>query len=157
MFAADTMRAGRRRAVMALAATVLAGCASSAPAVDPSLIQTSSPNSDRPPFFVQWKSSGMPGLTSRPGVDKSSRPPNYPSEAIRQRAAGTTVLEVCITTEGKLVDIHLIQTSGFKVLDDATIDWAKDAKYRPAMFNNEPFAVCGFHLEYEWKLQESAG
>ena len=156
MFAADTMRAGRRQAVMALAACVLAGCASNAPAVDPSLIQTSAPNSDRPAFYVQWKSNGMPGLTARPAMDKSSRPPSYPNEAIRQRAAGTTVLEVCITTEGELVDIHLIQTSGFKVLDDATMDWAKDAKYKPAMFNGEPFAVCGFHLEYEWKLQEAA-
>lgn len=156
MFAADLTRAGRR-AVLVLTAILVAGCATGAPAVDPSLIQKSAPNSDRPPFFVQWKTGNMPGLTSRPALDKTARPPGYPAEALRSRAQGTTVLEVCITTEGKLVDVKLAKSSGNKALDDATIDWAKTAKYKPAMFSDEAFAVCGFQLEYQWQLQANPG
>src|SRR5262245_962565 len=59
----------------------VAGCASSAPPVDPSLIQASQPggNPERPAFYVQWQAGGLPGLTQRPSLDRSSRLPDYPN------------------------------------------------------------------------------
>jgi TonB family protein len=159
MFAAQTMRAGRRNlgAAAALALAIASGaCASSAPAIDPSLVQSSGPGGgDRPAFFVMWKTGGMPGLTARPTIDKSTKLPTYPTAAVRERAAGTTSLEVCVTTEGQLVDVHVSNSSGFPVLDDATLDWAHAAKYQPARFNGEPFAVCGYHVDYIWKFAET--
>lgn len=156
MFAADTTRAGRR-AVLGMAALLITGCATGAPPVDPSLIQKAAPNSDRPPFFIQWKSGDMPGLTARPQMDKSSRPPPYPDEALRSGKTGITVLNVCVTIDGKLSDVHVLKSAGFDALDQATVEWAKTAKYTPAMFNNEPFAVCGYQLQYEWRLEKQGG
>lgn len=155
MYAAGGLRAGRRVGLL-LAALVVAGCASDAapPPVDPSLIQKSEPgkNTDRPDFFVQWRAGQLPGLTQRPSIDASTRLPKYPSAALRDEAAGTTSLETCITTEGKLVDIRIANSSGNLALDEATLEWAKTAKYKPAMFNNEPFAVCGYKLDWVWQF-----
>ncbi|HVY90114.1 MAG TPA: energy transducer TonB [Hyphomonadaceae bacterium] len=157
MIAAQILRAGRRTIGLAGAALAVAasGCGSApAPAAPtPQIVKSDAPaNSERPAFFVQWKTGGMPGLTARPSLAKGFKLPAYPETAIRQNAAGTTSLEVCVTTDGKLVDVHVSSSSGFPVLDDATVEWAKTAKYDPAKFNGEPFAVCGFHVDYVWKF-----
>jgi TonB family protein len=159
MFAAQTMRPGRRYIDGMASLTLglcLGACASSAPAIDPSLVQASgSGGGEKPAFFVQWKSGGMPGLTARPTMDKSTKLPVYPAAAVREKAAGTTSLEVCVTTEGQLVDVHVASSSGSSTLDDATVQWAKAAKYQPAKFNGEPFAVCGYRVDYIWKFAEA--
>jgi TonB family protein len=80
--------------------------------------------------------------------------PEYPRSAVRTRAAGTTSLEVCVTAEGKLVDVKVKGSSGSPVLDEATVEWAKTAKYLPAKFNDEPFAVCGYTLDWVWQYSE---
>ncbi len=155
MYAAGRMRAGRRAGLL-VAALMIAGCASDGapPAVDPSLIEKAEPgNADRPDFFVQWRAGQLPGLTQRPAMDPATRLPKYPGAALRDRAAGTTTLETCITTEGRLVDIHIANSSGNLSLDEATLEWAKNAKYKPAMFNNEPFAVCGYKLDWVWQFE----
>jgi periplasmic protein TonB len=99
----------------------------------------------------------MAGLTARPALDRTSALPQYPPSALRDQAAGTTLLDVCVTADGKLVDVKIAKSSGFKVLDEATLDWAKTAKYKPAMFNDEPFAVCGYTVEYVWQFANSPG
>lgn len=146
-------------AVIGLFGLALSGCASNAPAVDPSLIQSSAPgtNSERPAFYVQWQTGGLPGLTQRPSLDRSSRLPGYPNAAERNREEGTTTLEACVTVEGRLVDVQVAKSSGSATLDDATVNWARTAKYRPAMFNNEPFAVCGYRLDWVWQFEEPQG
>jgi TonB family protein len=154
MYAAGRLRAGRRVGQL-MAALMLAGCASDGapPAVDPSLIEKSEPgNTERPDFFVQWRSGQLPGLTQRPSIDPSNRLPKYPNAALREEAAGTTTLETCITADGKLVDIHIANSSGNLSLDEATLEWAKNAKYKPAMFNGEAFAVCGYKLDWVWQF-----
>jgi protein TonB len=95
----------------------------------------------------------MAGLTAKPALDPSSRLPEYPALAQRDQEMGTTLLDVCVTTDGRLVDVKLAKSSGFKALDDATLEWARGAKYQPARFNNEPFAVCGYPVTYEWRLE----
>jgi protein TonB len=158
MFAAFRVEWAGRRAVQILAALAVAGCASGAPPVDPALIESpSDPNSERPAFFVMWRTGNMAGLTARPTLDRSSGLPQYPASALRDQSQGTTVLDVCVTADGKLVDVKIAKSSGTKVLDDATLDWARNAKYKPAMFNDEPFAVCGYTVEYVWQVEDSRG
>jgi TonB family protein len=153
MFAAGVSRAGHR-AIFGWIALAIAGCASEAPAVDPSLIQKTAPgsNTERPAFYVQWK-SGLPGLTQRPSLDRTTRQPDYPAVSIRNREEGTTTVEGCVTVDGTLVDAHVAKSSGFTALDQATVEWAKGAKYKPAMFSNELFAVCGYRLDWIWQLE----
>lgn len=109
--------------------------------------------SDRPAFFVQWKPQ-MPGLTRRPRVDASTALPVYPQDAVRKEETGVTSLESCVTVEGRMVDVKLARSSGSVALDSATLAWAQTAKFAPAEFNGEPMAVCGYRLDYEWRVTE---
>lgn len=162
MFAADRSRAGGLTIVVA--GLALAGCGSApipplpssselSPRIEPALVRTSgaSANSERPSFFVQWK-PGLPGLTKRPKMDKTTPLPAYPPEAVRAEQSGTTSLESCLTADGRLVDVRLLRSSGSKLLDEATLAWARTARYEPAEINGEPFAICGYQFDYQWKV-----
>lgn len=109
--------------------------------------------SDKPAFFVQW-TPGMPELTRRPAIDASVSPPKYPEAAARHSESGVTTLESCITVEGRMVDVRLTRSSGSVTLDSATLAWAQTAKVTPAEFNGQPMAVCGWQLDYEWRMAE---
>lgn len=109
--------------------------------------------SDRPVFFVQWKPQ-MPGLTRRPRIDSSTALPVYPEASVKKQETGVTTLESCVTIEGRMVDVKLARSSGSVTLDSATLAWAQTAKFAPAEFNGEPMAVCGYRLDYEWRVQE---
>lgn len=158
MLAAVRLAAGGLAIVTGLA---LAGCSgislpgfgNAPPGMEPSLVQAADPaNTERPAFFVQWKPRGLPGLTKRPKIDQNTPLPEYPAAAVRKEETGTTSLETCLTAEGQLVDIHIDKSSGSKTLDDATLAWAKTARYEPAEFNGEPFAICGYKFDYEWRV-----
>ena len=112
------------------------------------------PQSDRPAFFVQWQPK-MPGLTRRPRVDASTALPTYPEAAVKKEETGVTTLESCVTVEGRMVDVKLARSSGSVALDSATLAWAQTAKFAPAEFNGQPMAVCGYRLDYEWRVTEN--
>jgi TonB family protein len=96
----------------------------------------------------------MPELTRRPAIDASVSPPKYPEAAARHGESGITTLESCITIEGRMVDVKLARSSGSVTLDSATLAWAQTAKMTPAEFNDQPMAVCGWQLDYEWRMAE---
>ena len=132
---------------------ILAGAASAEP-------QSRKQDRDRPDdpgkpaFFVDWTvSNSPPGLTAKPSRAKSDNLPVYPAESARKREAGTTALTLCVTTEGRLVDVKLARSSGFQRLDEATIAWARNARFNPALINGDPVNVCGYALEYTWRLE----
>jgi protein TonB len=151
---------------------LVSGCASNEPlAYDPATAEAPAPPKpapraqapqptaeaeyvdERPAFFLEWKGGDLPGLTQRPSRDPTSPLPDYPASSVRNREQGTTVLNACVTTEGRLVDVHLAQSSGYPRLDEATVIWAKKTKYKPAMFGDEALAVCNFRLEYVWSFK----
>ncbi len=107
--------------------------------------------SAKPAFFVQWKPD-MTGMTRRPRVDTSTPLPKYPESAMRSGDVGTTTLESCVTVDGRLADVKLARSSGSVALDSATLAWAQTAKFVPAEFNGEAMAVCGWRLDYQWKM-----
>ena len=175
MLPAGVSRAGRHlklapALILGAAALVLSACASNEPlAYDPAAVQPAPQPprqppprqpaladeyvDERPAFFLEWKGGDLPGLTQRPSVDRTSELPEYPSASRRNREQGTTVLNACVTTDGRLVDVHLAQSSGYSRLDEATVMWAKRAKYKPAMFGDEALAVCNFRLEWVWTFK----
>lgn len=108
----------------------------------------------KPAFFVQWKPD-MTGMTRRPRVDTTTPLPKYPDSAMRSGDSGTTTLESCVTVDGHLADVKLAQSSGSVVLDSATLAWAQTAKFVPAEFNGQTMAVCGWRLDYQWRVQET--
>ncbi len=50
------------------------------------------------------------------------------------------------------MDIRITQSSGFTRLDEATLAWSRAAKFNPARINGDPVNVCGYPLEYDWRL-----
>jgi TonB family protein len=179
--AAGSLRAGRGATVITLAAfgLAVAGCQSNEPlAFDPAIVQpaakvqpapkpaalssrntkpVAAPAGDdaRPAFFLEWKGGDLPGLTQKPALDRQSELPEYPANSVRNREQGTTILNACVTVDGRLVDVHLAKSSGYPRLDEATVDWAKKAKYKPAMFGEEALAVCNFRLEWVWQFRQN--
>ncbi len=155
------MRAARHSrtfAAILVASLAVGGCATAAsgpdPVAAPAVVAASAgASSDRPRFFVQWKSD-LPGLTRRPSIAKETAPPDYPLSAVRNEEAGTTTVDTCVTAEGRLVDITVASSSGSATLDAATLDWARSARYLPAEINGEPFAVCGYRFDYVWQVAE---
>lgn len=115
---------------------------------------TTASTNAKPAFFVQWKSD-MTGMTRRPRIDTSTPLPKYPESAVRSGDTGTTTLESCVTVDGRLADVKLAQSSGSVVLDSATLAWAQTAKIVPAEFNGEAMAVCGWRLDYQWRMEGS--
>jgi len=131
-----------------IASFILCGCATGAGGPEPA-IEAGGPG--KPQFFVQWKAD-LPGLTRRPSLAKDSALPEYPAAAVRDEISGVTTLETCVTLDGRLTDFRVARTSGSAVLDDATVTWAKTAKFQPAEINGEAFAVCGYRFDQEWRV-----
>jgi len=149
---------GRLAFSVLVATSAVSGCATAVTGPDPVAapkLVTASPgaSAERPRFFVQWKSD-LPGLTRRPSISAETPPPEYPTSAARNKEAGTTTLDACVTVDGRLADITVARSSGSQTLDAATLDWARHAKYLPAEINGEAFAVCGYQFDYVWRVSD---
>lgn len=142
-----------RVALGGLVSSMVIGAVLSA-AAEPQSTKPASPraNAGKPAYFVEWPASGAPpGMTERPSPGKNPAPV-FPAESARRRESGRTILSVCVTTEGRLVDVRITQSSGFTRLDEATLAWTRSAKFNPGRINGDPVNICGYPLEYEWRL-----
>ena len=63
--------------------------------------------------------------------------PVYPSAARRRGMQGVVLLQVNVSSEGKVTGIHVMSSSGFKVLDIAATNSVKQWRFMPAMQGNE--------------------
>lgn len=147
------MRGAQRMGPIAaglIVSLALCGCTTAATGPEPTLVAG---GAGKPQFFVQWKTD-LPGLTRRPALAKDSVLPEYPAAAARDDVAGITTLETCVTADGQLTEPHIVQTSGSTVLDEATLAWAQVARFQPAEINGQPFAVCGYRFDQEWRVAE---
>jgi protein TonB len=61
----------------------------------------------------------------------------YPPAAMRQKQQGTVVLELIINPRGKVEEIHVKESSGYPLLDNAARDMARRSEYVPARIGNE--------------------
>lgn len=65
--------------------------------------------------------------------------PIYPPEAEAARISGTVVLQVTISKEGRIANLHVI--SGPEMLRMAALEAVKQWVYRPYLLNNRPIEV----------------
>lgn len=135
-----------------IASLALSGCVTAAGGPDPGSVVVAG-SAGKPQFFVQWKTD-LPGLTRRPALAKDSVLPAYPAAAVRDEISGVTTLETCVTADGRITDPRIAQTSGSAVLDEAALAWAKIATFHPAEINGEPFAICGYRFDQQWRVAE---
>ncbi len=78
--------------------------------------------------------------------------PNYPPIDIRLNHQGTSALEVCLDTGGRVTSASLAASSGYDSLDQAALKWVRDRKFTPAKLDGRPQSICGHPVVYEWKL-----
>jgi protein TonB len=79
-------------------------------------------------------------MGSRTGVRLAggARPPRYPPEAREAELEGTPVIWLRISADGEVLDARVQQSCGYKILDDAALDWACSQRYTPARQDGVP-------------------
>lgn len=63
--------------------------------------------------------------------------PFYPSVARERGMQGTVILSIAVNEKGKVDDLSVIRSSGFKVLDRSALVSVKKWRFRPASRGNE--------------------
>ncbi|MFA6009333.1 MAG: energy transducer TonB [Desulfobacteraceae bacterium] len=87
-------------------------------------------------------SSGQPGALGSSDREKDvvkkasplyshNPPPLYPQSARVRRLEGTVELNVLVDTKGRVRDLNLRRSSGYKVLDRAAMDSVKEWRFEP--------------------------
>ena len=71
-----------------------------------------------------------------PIYDKNPSP-EYPLIARRRGFKGTVVLEVLVNRNGRVGDLRVFNSSGYKVLDRAAVESVREWIFRPAIKGNE--------------------
>lgn len=92
------------------------------------------------------ESSGLSGSSGKESdvVQKASPlyshnpAPAYPQSARTRKLEGVVELNVLVDTKGRVRDLNLRRSSGFKVLDRAAMDSVKEWKFEPGKSNSYP-------------------
>jgi protein TonB len=64
--------------------------------------------------------------------------PRYPKMAKKRGYQGTVLLSVYVTKEGKVDELWLFKSSGYKILDNAALEAVKDWTFEPGRQGDEP-------------------
>lgn len=69
--------------------------------------------------------------------------PNYPYEAKKKGIEGMTVVKMLVDTDGSVMDVEVLKSSGNQWLDEAALDAALKSKFKPAehYFNGKSYKV----------------
>ena len=67
--------------------------------------------------------------------------PNYPYEAKKRGIEGMTVVKMLVDTDGSVMDVEVLKSSGNQLLDEAALDAAKKSTFSPAEHNGKKVRV----------------
>jgi len=88
---------------------------------------------------------------SRQGVEMIDRtPPPYPAEARLRGIQGKTMVLVAISADGLVTEATIHQSSGYTILDNAALEYARTRRYRPARQDNIPVPTSVLHPVGFW-------
>jgi protein TonB len=68
----------------------------------------------------------------------NNAPPRYPEQARRNGWEGTVLLELNVAENGAVVDVRVVESSGYAVLDAAAVTAIRQWKGQPARRNGQP-------------------
>jgi protein TonB len=103
---------------------------------------------------VEAAPSPAPVSASNPKLMAGDKP-EYPSAARRAGEQGTTKLEVCVNTGGRVTSVSVAKSSGSPRLDEAAAKWIRGERFTPGKVNGAPRDVCGYNVFYEWTLRDA--
>jgi TonB family protein len=81
-----------------------------------------------------------------PPVVKNQSQLIFPKTAQENELEGTTKLVILITEEGDVFKVNTVKSSGYKILDDAAVDYCSKLTFIPAYRGNTP---VGSRMEWE--------
>lgn len=95
-----------------------------------------------------------PSITQRAVIDHNrSSPAEYPWAAWKANETGQAVLSLCIRPEGRVIWADIVQSSGSRRLDDASLKHALQGMVlTPAIVGDSAVAVCGVIKNVAWTL-----
>jgi len=70
-----------------------------------------------------------------------NRPPEYPSDAVRRKLEGDTMLRIKINSAGKVIVVAVVKSSGHRILDQAAIAAVRTWRGQPARRGGRPVEV----------------
>jgi protein TonB len=116
----------------------------------PPPVQTAAPKPPPPPPKAVVASSDP----LKPIMRTHTLPP-YPPISVRLNEAGTTLMEVHITTEGNVDDCKIITSSSSERLDTAACDYVKRVwRWQPPTNQGAPVAVST-RVSVKWDLKDA--
>ncbi len=84
---------------------------------------------------------------------RRSQQPEYPAASRRLGEQGTSVIEVLVGVDGRVLDAKLLQSSGYDRLDQAALAGVKaDYHFIPGTVDGKPQPMW-FTFKFNWKLQ----
>src|SRR5579885_1155086 len=113
-----------------------------------------------PPGLAQ-DAAGLPscraaGITPpTPSNNHAATSDDYPLLSVSLGEQGDAVISLTVGADGAVSDAHILRSSGFARLDDASISLAQQRwRYNPATKNGAPIA-CRMEAEIRWRLEFS--
>jgi TonB family protein len=84
----------------------------------------------------------LEGRTSPPeALDAArNRRPNYPEASRRRGEQGVVRVELLVDPNGRVVDVRVLESSGFGALDAEAVKTVRDWRFRPAQRGGLPVA-----------------
>jgi protein TonB len=84
----------------------------------------------------------LEGRTTPPeAVDAArNRRPNYPEASRRRGEQGVVRVELLVDPNGRVVDVRVLESSGFSTLDAEAVKTVRDWRFRPAQRGGLPVA-----------------
>ena len=78
-------------------------------------------------------------------------PANYPTISLQNEEQGVTVLDLIVSTDGRVEDAKLDKTSGWPRLDEATIMQVKKCEFEKIADNGQPIRYRT-KFQFHWLL-----
>jgi protein TonB len=83
-------------------------------------------------------------------VEGHNPTPKYPRVARQRGWQGTTVLRVQVLPDGRADAVQVAQTSGYRVLDEASTDTVRQWRFHPARFGDAPVSSwVEIHIRFQ--------
>jgi protein TonB len=81
--------------------------------------------------------------------------PDYPAAAVRAGEEGTTHIEVCVASNGRVTSATVSSSSGSPRLDEAAVKWVRGERFKPGMVDGQAQSMCSHDVAYLWSLKDA--
>ena len=125
---------------------------SSTPSADPSSVPLRNPKAANAGVSSGDGTTDYVGPSASADYFKNPHP-KYPKISLRRKEAGTVLLALIVTAEGRAKDVRVLKTSGYPRLDKAALDAVKDWRFIPAKRLGRP-VDADYELPIHFKLRQ---